>query len=861
MHDQAYEKTLKEIRSSVDTYLKYYKIDTPEANLKKMEILKWTFAGFMILPEEENDMILKKLEALGKENLSRECNVSKEVMEQIKNSVSKNNIANALEKDTEINNKIKNSNEYIKKQMHSRGSKNVENDDTKKEDDDETEVKLEKDWIKKLERIKKEEELTPLKMFEIEVDKFTASKKYSSYFEKLPIDMNQKLESLKNTCDEEEIKGIYNNIVEDLIEGHKLDHRFPLINTYNNMSFRWMEFTESIGHFQDMEDIKPCIKNVELNLDKLPSILKEVYKKDPKINGEFLNLKENPITATKLSNIDCDEKNKELKLLISAKNKASIIKKNIEQIGKIEQEKKYSLENNKIMAETADTLHWLQELKEKQLNGINSGVDRINSKDLSLKIMDDERFNKLQQNIDKCNSIVSDNAQNTFSKFENRIPKLPDVNHKLLSISRAIDCISSSLIYLQHNCTTCNSLKTPSSEKMIYGLDSEVNKLRNGVNDFSSQHANNLTGEMSKINDLSSELVTGVGGKANGLYNEGFDFAQNKLNMPSEKLNELEGLVTGLTNSITGRYCSISPFSLFSLPRFNFGISFAFLLNLLKILSLLISFFKINPFSFKMFSLIIPRLFINFFNLIFPRLALNLRFTIPSLILRLLALINIFNLLINMHINCCPIVNKFLINRNMLLEALGKLKGLVIPLDRFSLLNPLDLILNNIFKMHAFSFPIKSISLMGCLAAAQGCLNSIIKVKNGLSMQKLGMSSSVGRLYCQYGTAPFPYQITPTGEVYGPGKTIGSILAFTLWPSCGGCTNPSNPMSWETMGIPPYPCIANLHTPFSPGSSQIKVLKGMCNALIVNDKCTCLYASGGQIWANNPGQYETKFNK
>ena len=117
-------------------------------------------------------------------------------------------------------------------------------------------------------------------------------------------------------------------------------------------------------------------------------------------------------------------------------------------------------------------------------------------------------------------------------------------------------------------------------------------------------------------------------------------------------------------------------------------------------------------------------------------------------------------------------------------------------------------------------------------------------------------ASEAGMLQCMMGISPGPYMVAPTGETFTPGLTMGSILSPTMFPTHGGCNLPSNPLAAAQLFIPPYQCIANLHAPFVPGDPQCMVMHGSSPALVMNDICTCLYAAGGQIMLQMPGQFQ-----
>ena len=117
-------------------------------------------------------------------------------------------------------------------------------------------------------------------------------------------------------------------------------------------------------------------------------------------------------------------------------------------------------------------------------------------------------------------------------------------------------------------------------------------------------------------------------------------------------------------------------------------------------------------------------------------------------------------------------------------------------------------------------------------------------------------ASEAGMLQCMMGISPAPYMVAPTGETFSPGLTMGSILSPTMFPTHGGCNLPSNPLAAAQLFIPPYQCIANLHAPFIPGDPQCMVMHGSSPALVMNDMCTCLYAAGGQIMLQMPGQFQ-----
>jgi hypothetical protein len=114
-------------------------------------------------------------------------------------------------------------------------------------------------------------------------------------------------------------------------------------------------------------------------------------------------------------------------------------------------------------------------------------------------------------------------------------------------------------------------------------------------------------------------------------------------------------------------------------------------------------------------------------------------------------------------------------------------------------------------------------------------------------------SSNIGLLICNKGISPMPYLTLPTGEMY-TGGVIGSTMAPTLFPTAGGCFNSSNPLSSLTLGVPPFPCIALLHAPFSPGYTKFMVMKGCSAALKQDDSAQCLFAPGGEIKVNVSGQ-------
>ena len=100
-------------------------------------------------------------------------------------------------------------------------------------------------------------------------------------------------------------------------------------------------------------------------------------------------------------------------------------------------------------------------------------------------------------------------------------------------------------------------------------------------------------------------------------------------------------------------------------------------------------------------------------------------------------------------------------------------------------------------------------------------------------------------LQCSFGLSPCTLVITVPSR---PKCTVTNI------PSFGMCQSLSNPTvssaTSAAMGVlTPMPCVPVISSPWSPGSSQVKV--GGIAALTDNSKCMCSY--GGNISITSPG--------
>lgn len=211
-----------------------------------------------------------------------------------------------------------------------------------------------------------------------------------------------------------------------------------------------------------------------------------------------------------------------------------------------------------------------------------------------------------------------------------------------------------------------------------------------------------------------------------------------------------------------------------------------------------------------------------------------------------------------------PIINKTQIAQEKLNLLKSNLSGNFLinnfGLDSFKPEIPSNLSLPLKDFKPSIPFPGK-MQMLNCLSDAESAINSSISSAEKVAGNGIkAVSSGTGQLICNKGIAPIPYQIMPTGQDFGPGKTIGGVLLMTMVPSFGGCLNNTNPAAPAQMYCPPYQCMGGMmHGPFSPGSDKVMVAEAISKALTENCKCDCLLAPGGKISINSPGQSETVY--
>ena len=113
-------------------------------------------------------------------------------------------------------------------------------------------------------------------------------------------------------------------------------------------------------------------------------------------------------------------------------------------------------------------------------------------------------------------------------------------------------------------------------------------------------------------------------------------------------------------------------------------------------------------------------------------------------------------------------------------------------------------------------------------------------------------------LQCTQGMAPGTLNVLPLSMVQAgnmPAATVMDFIPMLNIAPFGMCQSPSNPVvaaaTAATMGVlTPMPCIPLTVSPWSPGSSKIKI-KQMA-ALLDSDTCNCMW--GGAISIKSAGQ-------
>jgi len=112
-------------------------------------------------------------------------------------------------------------------------------------------------------------------------------------------------------------------------------------------------------------------------------------------------------------------------------------------------------------------------------------------------------------------------------------------------------------------------------------------------------------------------------------------------------------------------------------------------------------------------------------------------------------------------------------------------------------------------------------------------------------------------LQCTFGTLPASLVVTvPMRPKCGSQlmATINDMVPNTNIPPFGLCQTINNPTVAQAtsaaMGtLTPMPCVPSISAPWSPGTSQMKVL----SAPALTDGCTCMCMWGGTISVQNPG--------
>lgn len=117
---------------------------------------------------------------------------------------------------------------------------------------------------------------------------------------------------------------------------------------------------------------------------------------------------------------------------------------------------------------------------------------------------------------------------------------------------------------------------------------------------------------------------------------------------------------------------------------------------------------------------------------------------------------------------------------------------------------------------------------------------------------------------CTMGQGP-PASFSPTPAmppVQAGGMDAGTVMDFKPMvnvPTFGMCISMSNPQvaaaTSAAMGVlTPQPCIPATSSPWSPGSTKVKI--GQFAALLKSDTCQCMW--GGTITFTSPGQMKSQ---
>jgi hypothetical protein len=114
------------------------------------------------------------------------------------------------------------------------------------------------------------------------------------------------------------------------------------------------------------------------------------------------------------------------------------------------------------------------------------------------------------------------------------------------------------------------------------------------------------------------------------------------------------------------------------------------------------------------------------------------------------------------------------------------------------------------------------------------------------------------QMQCSFGTAPAALVVTPANKTsanFVPAATVNDYIPMTNIPTFVMCTTQSNPAvaaaTSAAAGTPtPAPCVPATSSPWSPGSSAVK----LNNIAALTNSCKCQCSYGGSISITNAGQ-------
>ncbi|MCP4176407.1 MAG: DUF4280 domain-containing protein, partial [bacterium] len=585
------------------------------SQLNKIDLLKWSSGGYLLLTPGENSAVLEGLKS-----------------ESIASS------------DTGI--------AGIQKQPTLKSFLDSKKKDQVFEESGPSLEDIKEKWEKKQEKIKQNSTSTPLTRLKSNIEEFKGTKKHSKLFVELPDKVNKGISESLASSSALKRRKVIEEVKQISIECHNPENRYPLITSYNKMFYSWIEYVDSAGSYNYLPPISDNITEATKNLQGISQKLGDIYSVPLSYKGENISSGVSLLTESNFSPSATIETSTSSSFSYFSNSKSLINdsseipkKRMLDQLIELKTMTK-GFEGNVdtidgLMTENG-TLEKTKEMKTGLNNGIQwakSNSDQLSSGDYSFLENNDD-YNNLKQTVGDIHSKYFESlAANSISPLSVSplmidSMNIPDMSgdNVLMKTHALTDNLNQSVGGISDSCLSCVDFQKDENMSKLYDIDTNLDALQSSVDDIKGNGQDTVDQDISDANDKLQEAsdqfndslqASGVLGQVenikgnidqlNSLKDMSYLSDMDKSTLINSELSDLQtnmfalnssvtdssdqisglldsiaGILSGLCSFSTDLFCNFNPFSLLpDLSSFIPNINFQIVMLLKKLMDLI----------------------------------------------------------------------------------------------------------------------------------------------------------------------------------------------------------------------------------------------------------------------------------